>query len=118
MIKIDSAAAAQAAISPAPPTAAAGAVRFVAVPGSGLEEVFPRLDNLNTANGKALPPNGRPKTFISAAADVSFSTESPSLSGSALVADGDGGGARARTASASTQAPELRLSDWVSARSR
>lgn len=100
--------------------AAAGssAVRFVAVPGSGLEEAFPRLRNLSSGSGTALSPNGgRPKTFISAAADLSLGTESPSVSGT-LVADANGGGVRAATASTSTQAPELKLSDWVSARSR
>lgn len=117
---------AAAAVVPAQETAAeaaaagSSAVRFVAVPGSALEEAFPRPDSLSSAVGDtaSAPNGGRPKTFISAAADVSLSTESPSLSGSTLVADGDGGGVRAKTTSTSTQAPELKLSDWASARSR
>lgn len=99
--------------------AAAGssAVRFVAVPGSGMEDAFPRPESLGTVSGTALPlGGGRPKTFISAAADASLSTESPSMSACTLVADG--GGLRATTASTSTQAPELKLSDWVSTRNR
>lgn len=130
MINNASAAHAAAAVAPAQAGAAAAAaaaavavscssaVRFVAVPGSGLEEAFPRPDSHKSVDGTALPPNGPPKTFISAAADVSLSTESPSLSGITLGADGDGDGVRARTTSTSTQAPELKMTDWISTRSR
>ena len=106
--------------APAEATAVAAAsassgVRFVAAPGSGMEDAFPRPETRSTLGGAAFTPKGGcPKTFVSAATDASLSTESPSMS--AITADG--GGVRAKTASTSTQAPELKLSDWVSARSR
>ena len=96
--------------------AASSGVRFVAVPGSGMEDAFPRPETRSTLGGAAFTPKGGcPKTFVSAATDASLSTESPSMS---AITAADFGGVRSKTASTSTQAPELKLSDWVSARSR
>ncbi|CAM9477034.1 unnamed protein product, partial [Ectocarpus sp. 12 AP-2014] len=81
-----------------------GGVRFVAVPGSGLEETFPR-PGVKTVGSTALPASTSPSTL------------SPLLV-SNLCGVEDGGVARATTAAASTQAPELRMSDWVNARRR
>ncbi|CAM9497537.1 unnamed protein product [Ectocarpus fasciculatus] len=80
-----------------------GGVRFVAVPGSGLEETFPR-PGVKTVGGTALPASARPSTL------------SPPLTGNVVGVWEDGGVARATTAAASTQAPELKVSDWVNAR--
>lgn len=102
------------------PAAGAASVRFVAAPGSGLDEVFPPRSGIVAVPGKAVSPNICAKTFISAPADSSLST-SPSFSGrddegagSACI-DGRG---QVSTASASTQAPELKQSDWACARNR
>ncbi|CAB1115524.1 unnamed protein product [Ectocarpus sp. CCAP 1310/34] len=80
----------------------AGGVRFVAVPGSGLEETFPR-PGVKTVGGTALPASASPSTL------------SPLLASNFGGVE-DGGVARATTAAASTQAPELKMSDWVNAR--
>jgi len=101
--------------------AGAASVRFVAAPGSGLDEVFPsRRDNVGLPSS-GRPPNGYPATSIPAAADLSLSTGSPSFpgrddDGASSACIGDRG--QASTASASTQAPELKLSDWANARNR
>ncbi|CAM9429661.1 unnamed protein product, partial [Ectocarpus sp. 13 AM-2016] len=81
-----------------------GGVRFVAVPGSGLEETFPR-PGVKTVGSTALPASASPSTL------------SPPLA-SNFVGVQDGGVARATTAAASTQATELKMSDWVNARRR
>lgn len=82
-----------------------GGVRFVAVRGSGLEETFPR-PGVKTVGGTALPASASPSTLSSP------------LTGNIGGVWEDGGVARATTAAASTQAPELKMSDWVNARRR
>lgn len=125
-----------------PATAGAGAdgissrLRFVAVPGSGMEEVFPRPGHASAVNTAALTSRSRPKTFVSTPADLSLSTLSSSPSQSTFAAGGgrwredqpavegaggnvgSGGVVRATTASASTQIPNLKVSDWINPRSR
>lgn len=112
-------AAASSAIAAGP--AGGASVRFVAAPGSGLDEVFPPRQGTVAVPGKVVTPNVGAKTFISAPADLSLSTASPSFSGrddEGVSAACIGGRGQASTASASTQAPELKLSDWASTRNR
>lgn len=143
MIKTSSVGGGEATVAVVPATAAAGTdgvssgVRFVAVPGSGMEAVFPRPGHANTVDTPAaLASDARPKASASTPADRSWSTLSSSLTGSTLPAGGGqweeeqnavegassavgtGGVVRAATASASTQVPDLELSEWINPRSR
>ena len=98
--------------------AGVASVRFVAAPGSGLDGVFPPRPVHTDAQGMTMSSNDYRKTFISAAADLSLSTATPSVARRHFDDEGDqgacgGGRVQASTVSASTQAPELKLSDWA-----
>lgn len=121
MVIDDAASAAAAAVSPA-----TAKVRFVAVPGGGMEHVFP--ERYSVRGIATAPPAAQLSTidlggiagtaagFGSRPVDLAlFQGRSGSAAGE-LSDTGEREEMRARTAA--TQAPELKPSDWASLRSR
>ncbi|CAM9851089.1 unnamed protein product [Scytosiphon promiscuus] len=84
-----------------------GGVRFVARLGSGLEEAFPRPATGKAPDSAAVPSTASSNACIS---DPCISADSRK--------DISGTRTRVTTASTSTQAPDVKLSDWVRTRSR